>query len=328
MTKLNTYLMRFLAVAVILMAYSCGTDDDDDDDDTTPVAPTISVSSSDFDDLTLTATGKPGDVVTATINITAAAGFNTMTIEKVGGETSALFPITESRSAGATQTTFSYSFSYTLLEAEVDETVSFGITAVDDQNQTASETLTLITEAIPETPARAYSAVLLAAPLGDFSSKTFFSTSTGETYSASDVTGTSDPISATIDFGFYFGTSTGSHLASPASFEGSSNAGLNNQVDSWGTLNSMIFKTTAITSSEFIELTSFEDIDAAFDAGTDISDPDNIDQLAVGDVVAFETDSDKDGGAKKGLALVVSLVEANDATGQIELEILVQEEPN
>jgi len=281
---------------------SCGSDEGDDP----PLpAPTISITSDNFDDLTLTATGFQESVVTATIKITAAGGFNTMRITKMGGEADTNFPIEETKDPGTTPTTHVYSFGYTLLEAEVGETVTFLIEAVDDADQTTAETLTLITEAEPETPARLYTAILLAAPLEDKSSATFFSTSSGEIYSANNVINSTEAISTTIDFGYYFGTPSGAHLASSEAFLGVT--GLVAQVNAWDVLNNITFKATEVTEASFLEMDFWEDIDDIYEAATIITKPGNIVGLAIGDVIAFATDDDKAGESKKGLILFLRM---------------------
>jgi len=323
MKKLSNYLLRILAAGGILMMYSCG-----DDEPVEVAGPQITVSSTDFDDVTLTATGEPGDVVTATISVAAEGGVNVIRVTK-SNDAAFSEEVFVKTSGEDGPPSASGTFSYTLVEAEIDETVNFTITAADDTDagQTATETLTVITEA-GETPARNYSAILLAPPLGDKSADTFFSTSTGTIYSPAEVIATSDPVSADIDFGYYEGASTGANLASPKAFDTSTNAGLSAQTDTWGTLNDAEFRTTDLTSSDFLEMTSWEDIDGAFEAAGEIAGPNNIDGLAEGDVVAFQTDAAKTGGAKKGLILVNSITTGAGTTGQIDLDIIVQEAPN
>ncbi len=280
MKKLNNYLLRFLAIAGIVFLYSCG-----DDDPVTVGNPTISISSTDFDDTTLEATGQPGDVVTATITISAEGGFNTLRINKTGGE--AFTEIVESKTVGEDgPATFTYNFTYTLVAEEVGVTVTFNIEAVDDtaDGNRTTETLTVITTS-PD--ARIYTTILLAPPLGDKSAETFFSTNTGLKYTPAAVVASSDPLSADIDFGYYEGSVSGANLASPLSFDTNSNAGISAQTDSWGTLNDITFRETTLTDAEFLELTSFADIDAEYDLGTAPSDPSIVSGLAVGDVIAF-----------------------------------------
>ncbi len=75
-------------------------------------------------------------------------------------------------------------------------------------------------------------------------------------------------------------------------------------------------------------ITTFADIDAAFEGGTQPTDASIVSGLAVGDVVAFETDADKDGGSKRGVIEVTSITPGDGVNGRIELEIIVQEESN
>ncbi len=324
MTKLNNYFLKLLAIGSIVFLYSCG-----EDDPVEVLAPSISITSSDFDDAN-SYTGEAGDMISATIDISADGGFNTLRITKSGGEP--FDEIVETKTSGEDgPPTFEATFEYTLVEAEEGETVTFTIQVADDTDAgtTSTETLTVITEEPASPDARVYTTVLLSAPLGlPSSAKTFFSTSAGTTYSPSDVTDSSDPISASIDFGYYEGSSSGANLASPLSFDTNSNAGISAQTDSWGSLNDITFRTTTLTSAEFLEVVTFADIDAAYEAGTAPTDPANVSSLAVDDVIAFATDADKTGGSKKGLIQVIGITPGTGTSGQIELEVVVQEEAN
>lgn len=325
MTKLNNYFLRFLAISGILFLYSCG------DEDPVPTSnPTISITAGDFDDNN-EATGEAGDVVTASLTVSAEGGFNTLRITKSGGEP--FDKIVETKTAGeAGPTQFTTTFTYTLVEEEEGETVTFTVQAVDDTDDasTGSITLTVVTEEPASPEARVYTAVLLSGPLGlPSSAKTFFSTNTGERYSPSDVTNSGDPISADIDFGYFEGDPSGANLASPLAFNTNSNAGISAQTNSWGTFNNTVFRTTELASADFLEIVTWADIDNVFDTTDgEITDPDNITGLVVGDVIGFTTDATKDGGAKRGLIEIISITPGTGVDSAIELEITVQEEAN
>ncbi len=336
MKELSSKLLVLTLLVGLLYLSGCGDDEPD------PIAPpVISITSMDFDDTSLEATGQVGQIVEATINVRADGGFNTMTITKTGGE--AFTPIEETNGSANAPSTFSFDFSYALVPAEIDVSVTFTITVVDDTDDgnTTTETLSVIT--IGRT-ARVYSAILLAPPAnndptGSSTSETFFSTNTGEIYSASDVINAgSTPISEDIDFGFY-ATGSSNHLASPQAFESLLSSGdpaleaIGAQINGWSRLNGIGFRNTSLDAGQFLEITYFEDIDAAFLAGTDTPSGWEV-TVEAGDVIAFQTDQRKDG-SRRGLLLVRDIIDGNgngdffDAGfDQIELEIIVQEDPN
>ncbi len=323
MTKLNNYLLRFLATGSIVFLASCI-----EDDPMPTTNPTISITAGDFDDNN-EATGEAGDVVTASLTVNAEGGFNTLRITKSGGEP--FDEIVETKMVGeAGPAQFTTTFTYTLVEEEEGVTVTFTVQAVDDTDDanTGSITLTVVTEEPASPDARVYSVILLEAPLegtggGNPTSETFFSSEDGETYSIDEVD-VPEAISKTIDFGYFFGTSSGANLASPVDYAiyDLTDAGFN-----WSILNETEFRETTLTSEDLL-ITTFADIDEAFESGTAPSDPSTISGLAMGDVIAFQTDSDKDDGSKRGLILVNDLVEGNGSDGEIDLEIHIQEKAN
>ncbi len=263
--------------------------------------------------------GVPGDVVETQVSVSAPAGLVAVTINKTIGTGSPDELMTETPATGENQVVFD--FSYPLVSEEVGETVVFDIIVEDAASATSATKSFTVETSSP--PARSYTTILLFAPLQDKSAKSFFSTNTGTTYSPDSVNATNDPLSADVDFGYYFGANDLASLASPAGYSTLSVFGA--QVNGWGTLNDIMFKTTTLGASEFIEIGTFADIDEVYDAATE--EGNIISGLAVDQVIAFQTDADKAGGAKKGVILVKDIQGTFNENDYIELEIVVQENP-
>ncbi len=136
-----------------------------------------------------------------------------------------------------------------------------------------------------------------------------------------EVNNTSDPISADIDFGYFYGSTDGATLSDPDSYPFAYGQA------AWGTRNSTTFRRTSLTSSAFAEVTNFAAIEAAYEAATAAdTDPGIESGLVQGEVLAFATDADKTGGSKKGLILINSIVAGDGEDGQINIEVIVQED--
>jgi hypothetical protein len=285
---------------------SCGEDEE------TPPEPATILLNPDIDIFE----GEPGDVVETQISVNAPAGLISVTINKTVGTGSPSEYDKQTPDAGENQLIFD--FSYTLVTEEIGEVVKFDIIVEDAGSATSATTSFTVETSSP--PARSYTAVLLYAPLGDKTAASFFSTTTGLTYSPEDVTTTSTAISPEIDFGYYYGVNDEASLASPLGYSSTVFA---DQVAGWNTLNDITFLSTTLGSSEFNELGTFADIDAVFDAGTDEGNV--ITGLSVGQVLAFQTDADKAGGSIKGVLLVSDIQGTFNENDYIELEIIVQE---
>ena len=322
-------LMMLTAIATLGFLYSCN----NDDEEPAPDAPVLEFSAETVvTGETLISGGEvaAGDTVRLTISVTAAAGFNTLRIsgDYVGEATRTDLNV----DAGTTSVE---NISFTLPTSESDEgaTRNITITAVDDSDGTTEEMFSFDVGAPLSPEARVYTTVLLAAPLQDIdgstaskTSMTFFSTNTGDRYSMAQVLQSSDPLSADIDFGYFYGSgdsNTGATLTDPDSYPFAYGQ------EDWGTRNSTTFRRTDLDASAFAEVVTYADIDEEFDAADPADSDAGIESgLAAGEVLAFETDSDKLGGSKRGLILVNSITGTDGEDGEISLEILVQEEAN
>jgi len=322
MKKLFRNLLFFSAIGSVAILASCG----GDEEEPLPAVPGLTVSLTVNDDV-VTGTEVDaviGDVLVFDISATAEGGINVI---RISGAVSEEFTRTDlGLDAGAT--TASVEYTLDLAEAEDGDELEIEIEVVDDANQNKTVTYVITVSAPPSPEARAYSAVLLSAPLGattaEKTSETFFSTSTGMTYSMKTVLQSTEPLSANIDFGYFYGTNTFATLASPAAYPfayGQAN---------WGTKNETVFRRTTLDETSFSgegAVKTWADIDAAVEAATAAdADPGIESGLEEGEVLAFITASTKTGGSKKGLILIKSITAGDGVNGKIELEILVQED--
>lgn len=141
-----------------------------------------------------------------------------------------------------------------------------------------------------------------------------FASITGEVYQMDDA----KTNSGLIDFLYYYGASNLATIAAPDDATAATvfnNA--NNGLDTWSTNNSTRFKTTSLTATEFDAIA--DDLLIVSNA-TGAADS-YINQLEVGDVIAFVTDADKTGGSKMGLLKVVALTTGATETMQISVKV-------
>lgn len=164
-----------------------------------------------------------------------------------------------------------------------------------------------------------YEAFLLAAPDGDANNETFFSTETGILYSFNDVIGTSEPVSGTIDFGYFYGDDDfNASLLSPDNINWTSSVNYN--MDQWGTRNTTVFRTTNLSPEGFDAIASSQgdDIEAEFETGTAVSNPGRVSGLTTDDVVAFQTED-----GRFGLVKVVEVVGTAGSNDGIRIQVKV-----
>ena len=308
MNKLLRQGLLGMAVFSLVFIYSCS-----DDEDTTPTAaaPTISVSTngSAFD---------AGDTLEITIDFTAAGELSSInwvfTIDDVTGDTTFNSPTALSLTDPATEG--SVPVSVVLTEADFAGTsVTVYFEVVDKANQKSSDEVSF-TVAEAEEDATVLSAVILAAPTGDNNSDTFYSIRAAQLYSQSDVLGTSDPVSETIDIAYYYGASDEATLVSPDDYP-------SNIVDlsAWGTRNTTNLELTVLTDEEYMALSSVDDVEEAIDGITFDSD-NTITNLAVGDILAFAT---TDASEIEGFIRVVAINGTFNAGDGIEIEIITNQ---
>lgn len=166
-----------------------------------------------------------------------------------------------------------------------------------------------------------YEAFLLAAPTNDQMSETFFSTINGDLFSYNDVVSTDDAISASIDFGYYYGETNMATLASPD--EWPTNAALYGGLEEWGTRNNTDFRLTNLTTEGFdiIAASQGERIATEYEIGTPYTNTGRATALDDGLVVAFQTE-----GGQFGLVKVVEIIGTDGSEDGIRIEVKVTED--
>jgi hypothetical protein len=306
-----------IMLAAVALFVSCGTTDDESP---ALAAPTLTVALSGSAKTTgTTITAVPGDSLIINWTASTPGGFNTFIIRQGTTRIVDLSRTDLGLAAGTTSVTGQTS-SIKFTNANIG-TFDIEFLVVDDLNQEDKETYTIT---VSSQAARSYTAILLFAPLATRTAASFFSTSTGLTHSPNSVTTTTGAISPTIDFGYYYGATDNATLASPVGFNTSTVAVFKDQVAGWTKLNTTTWRRTTLNSASFLESTSWSKIDDAYAAGTAVTGG-VVTRLAAGQVLAFQTDATKTGGAKKGLILVKTITGTFNQNDRIELEILVQE---
>jgi hypothetical protein len=121
-----------------------------------------------------------------------------------------------------------------------------------------------------------------------------------------------------IDFLYYYGATNLATLAAPDNDAAATVfSGATTGLATWSVRNSTRFISTSLTEADFDAIT--DDL-TIVEKATGAADSD-IKQLEQGDVVAFVTDSDKDGGSKMGLVKITSIVTGASGTMQISVKV-------
>jgi hypothetical protein len=241
------------------------------------------------------------DSFSIVISITAEAGFNTLNISGDVAESTINRNDLELAS-GTTdaEVTLTVSTSNSLGDGSID------FEAVDEEGNTAIASFSFV---VISPVAKIQTAVMLYAPLGDSSSQTFYSITNNQTYSLGDVISTSDPVSASIDFGYYYGSADNAALASPAEYT-------IYDLSAWGTQNTTTLAVTTITSAEYFEMVTVSDLETAI-ASVDVTDANGtVTNLSANDILMFKTVDNV-----QGLIHVSAITGTDGSDGMIELEM-------
>lgn len=118
-----------------------------------------------------------------------------------------------------------------------------------------------------------------------------------------------------VDFVYFYGAENLATLAAPSNSDAQT---VYASIGTWTTQNATVFGTTTITAAQFDAITTDTEIVAA---ATGLSAT-KANELAVDDVIAFETASTSAYASKKGLIKVVEL--SASKTGSITIEVKVQ----
>jgi len=314
MKSLSRKLLTVAGVIGMLFLASCGEEE--------PVivdGPSLEIASDFFSATSLHYDGVAGDEISFTITGIVPGGFNNIKVEYlIDGADSGIADWTDQRASGTTVLTYTGTpTSFALLEEYAGKEISFVITLVDDNNKTASVTLTT---SVASAPLENVVVTLLAAPIPEKTSKTFYSVPLARSVDSNEVisneVGTA--MSSDIDFGYYYGTKGGANIVAPTNYT-AYDLGPNGQ--NWTTLNATAFKTTTLTPAQFLEQTTYADIETAYSNGTDSGN--GVSGLAVDQIIAFETVT-RDSKTRKGLIRIKSMVTGNGSDGKVDIEVLVQ----
>jgi hypothetical protein len=317
MKKASNYLLVVLAVFGVIFFSSCTKDEE-----VIPDGPSIEVTSDQFPNGGTQFAGTAGDNISFTVDVDAPGGFNNIKVEYlVDGNDSGIADWTDQRTPGTTALTYTGTpTGIALLESNVGQEISIVITAVDDNSKTATLTLTAT---VASTPLESVVVTLLAAPddnQGKRESKTFYSVPLARNVTADEVVsneaGTAS--SADVDFGYFYGSSNEASIVAPSEYT-AYDLGANGQ--QWSTLNETAFKTTSLTAAQFLEVTTYAEVEEAFADGTDAGT--GVNKLAVDQVIAFET-VERDSKTRKGLIRITAIVAGNGSDGKVDIEVLVQ----
>ena len=284
----------------LVFFYGCS-EDDVIEEVASSIDISLSATTSDGNSLVSGGNVTAADSFSIVISITAEAGFNTLNIS--GDVASSTINRNDLDIASGTtdaKFTLTVSASSSLGDGSID------FEAVDEKGNTATASFSFV---VVSPAAKIQTAVMLYAPLGDSSSQTFYSIANNQTYSLGDVISTSDPVSASIDFGYYYGSTDNAALASPAEYT-------IYDLSAWGSQNATTLAVTTITSAEYLEMVSVSDIETAL-AGVDVTDANGtITNLSANDILMFKTVDNV-----QGLIHVSTITGTDGSDGMIELEM-------
>ena len=279
MKKVTNYLLMFFMSASVLFLASCG---EDGEDILTPDTGATITGLQQLDGTPVTSIeSAPGESVIINVAYTIDSDVTGATLLAVIGDSAYVTLPVSSTSTSPTQTTLRLPTDLT-----EDVTIDYQIRGSDGA-VLASQELEVTIDA--PVLAEVYETVLLAAPLGDRTSETFFSATTGGTYTLQEVIdGTDDIVSDSIHFGYYYLEATGATIASPAEYD-SRIYDLGPSGANWGILNDTKFRSVPSLSAEaFDDVTLSSEVEQQFEIPANASTQTGaVEQLTVGQVYAF-----------------------------------------
>ena len=307
MKKLSI-LFAFLLVAAVTFV-GCKKDEEE------KAAPTIAFTGGDAGggsrELDFSSTSSYG--ITFAVDIAAEGEIATFTIKKkiyASSTTESTLPA----SGFEGQTSFSYTFSQTYVEADFDVDggvdkieYMFEVTDKQDPAKSVSKMFT-VTKKVGTTPGAIIS---WTATLGaqNASAGSSFSTSNGTVYLLADA----KTNSSLIDFVYFYGATNFATIAAPNDVDAASVFTGTNGLSNWTTKNATKFGTTTVTTTQFDAIAD----DAQIVTITGLAAT-KVNSLVVGSVFAFQT-----AGGKKGLVKVTALTAAN--TDNISISVKMED---
>lgn len=292
MKKLNFFLGIGVA-ALALFFNSCS--------DTTHPAPTITF---DNDSIVLAA-GDSSATLTGTIN--AEAGLDQVTVYKVTSSSETQVGSTYSSfKSGDITTTDDINYNFRITVSDITENMSIKISTIDKDKQTASKSIKVYVTPASGNQINEFTAVMMGAQSNTSAGSTA-SLTTGKVYTISG--GNAKSNSASVDIVYYYGSKNAA-LYSPSQSDIQNVTAYG--ITSWSTINNTKLSMSSISSSTFDAITDDSGISSA---GTPSSDV--VPDLAVNDVVVFQTAS-----GKMGVFKVTNV--QTGSTGSITIDVKVQ----
>ncbi|EMR02280.1 Ig-like domain-containing protein [Cesiribacter andamanensis] len=308
-----------LLVFGLLIASSCKKDDPNP-------APSVEISNPNRPSGT---TFNPGDPITFTITVSAPGGLKRLSFNKQAGsgEPEAVLEPVNGDGAG----TFTHNFTYTAMVADGGKQVVLNIVAEDNAGQqgTAQYAYT-----VTEYPIVEYKNIQLVSAQHDSTSKTWFSTLRGERFSSKEIKeqiAAGNDISSGIDISYFYGDNMNATISSP-SFYPKADSGFKG----WGNINATHLRNSSMTPAQFAQISSFADLEAAFQAGITNRDhqdanatyhQDRIMRLTKDKVVVFRTDPNYNGGSRYGALLVTEIKGTRGAQDYLQFDMKVMPIP-
>jgi len=183
--------------------------------------------------------------------------------------------------------------------------------ATDKDGQTDTKTIT-VTVVASSGPITTYNDIILGSY--NASEGSSFASVNGVVYTSADAATNSDK----VDFVYFYGATNHATLAAPSTTDAQD---IYPGIAGWNTKNVTLMALSTLSASEFDAATTDEEIVAA--AAESLTTVKKVNELAVGNVVVFETASTSANASKKGIAKVVAIT-GTDA-GTIEIQVKVQE---
>jgi hypothetical protein len=205
---------------------------------------------------------------------------------------------------------FDINYAYTL--ENVDSTIEFDFTVIDNFDVQYSATFTITQVAID--PLLRFESILINTPLNDGTSNNFFSSNSDDTYTSVEIVNSS--IENIIDFGYYFGATHQATICSPLEYPSS----IINLAE-WSELNDTKIKNTSLTDTQFDNVANYDELENIYLNGT--NETGRMTNLSVGNIFAFKTEIDENNLFKYGLIRISNIIGTYNSSDYIVLDMTV-----
>ena len=309
--KFQLQSLGYLFIAGLLGFTSCKKDED-----STP-APTITIKSNGLGGDQAKGNAAAGQSINFTFEANASEKLKSIEIYQTIGSSETKIQTIDSDFDTDTKSTETYDYA---VPATATGAITLKFAVTDKSNGKASSSFVIT---ITASDFNTYSAKLLAAPLDNGTSQSFFTSVDGGTHNLS----VAKANSSKVDFGYYYGATLGAAFASPGDYPTFIDDVFptGEKVSTWSSKNVTEFR--KISTDVFSSLASSASIGTAFEDGTPTDDgiagsspkSGRITGLAVNQQVGFKTVS-----GKKGILKVTAIVTGTGSTGQIKFDVKVQ----